>query len=160
LWAAAQGEALLDGTRDSLADRVRDAMLAEARAMIRTLLTDCDAASLLLERFGGLEAAWQALTAHLEAALPPAVTAVNPKTLILTLPHSSAGEVLRIRAQQAGSQVALAVLDSPSDVLICYEVAGISLQEALGSILKTEPAYAALAAKVWTRVDVSWGSGS
>jgi hypothetical protein len=76
---------------------------------------------------------------------------------VVLLPKSPAGAALGERLSHVVSDVPATLLESESDVVLCYEAAEISLFHAALALVGPDSAeYASLAERVWTRTDVAW----
>jgi serine/threonine protein kinase len=156
LWAAAAGKGVFAGGRNALIDGFREGMLAQARTAVLALLAEWDAATTLVDRCGNVEAAWQVITTHLDAARPSFTASERPQVLLIGMPTSVAGGQLRELTKEGWGGVPITVVDSSGDILICHELAGISVDEAANGLIGNDSTYAALAARVWTRLDINW----
>jgi len=160
LWAVAAGAFCPQGARGSLVQPLQKAIVARARRAVAALLEHFDAGTLLLESSGGEEGAWQSLTAQIAAAQPGIPPADKPRILLLALPSSQAGNLLRERACKAAASVPTMIVESVSDILVCQELAAVSPTEALPGSADNSVAWAPLAARVSTRCDVAWSGAS
>jgi eukaryotic-like serine/threonine-protein kinase len=160
LWAVAAGAFCPQGGRGSLVEPLQKAILAHARKAVGALLENFDAATLLVESSGGEEAAWTSLTAQIAAAQPAIAALERPRLLVLALPSSKAGNLLRERASSEALGIPTMIVDSAGDMLVCQEVAGVAPTEALPDSGDNNVAWAPLAARATTRIDVVWSSAS
>ena len=160
LWAVAAGAFCPQGARGSLVQPLQKAIVARARRAVAALLENFDAGTLLVESSSGEEGAWQALTAQITAAQPGIPATDKPRILLLALPSSQAGNLLRERACKAAASIPTMIVESAGDILVCQELAGVSPTEALPGSADNGAAWAPLAARVSTRSDVAWWGAS
>jgi hypothetical protein len=145
-WSAAHW---LDSLKRKLQDR--------ARAAVSAVLQDIDAAQLLLKSPAEADQATDTLRTHEQAALPALGAAPAWLHLVALLPKSPAGAELGERLTHVVPDVPATVLQSETDVVLCYEAAEIPLFQAALALVGSDTAeYASLAERVWTRTDVAW----
>lgn len=141
-----------DETWASLATDLRD----RARRLALEVLDDHDAAKFLLERHPNPAA----LNGSLREAAEQASLAVrcgDARTrLLAVVPRGRNGERLAKVIRDGMPDVALALFDADSDLVLCREGEDISLLSAATALIDDRPDYMAAARRVLTRTDVSW----
>jgi len=149
---------LLWGTGE-VAQRVKEELRQRALAAILAATKDFDASKLLLESRGA-DRAQQELVEHTAAVAPNLDVPEGWQHRVVALPDSQAGATVRDMLGSALADVPSTVIHSDGDIMICHEVANLSVSQMARLLIGEESAYAEAAPKVMTRVDVAWCSGT
>lgn len=151
LWrlAAATGEP---------AQRVKDELKHRVLAALLDATRDLDAAKLFLESRHDPAQALRDLLAAVASVLPKQEAPGNYQHLVLALPSSPEGAILRELLASALEEMPHTVLTSEDDIVLCHEVAGLPLRQVAELLLGDEAALAGAACHVLTRNDVTWSS--
>ena len=78
------------------------------------------------------------------------------EALLVTLPQSPAGRILRERLGHALKGLPVTYLESEKDVSISWEVAQVPLSQVLLQVSEHEPACKDMARRILMRTDVAW----
>jgi hypothetical protein len=160
LWTVAAGAFGPHSGRGNAVQPLQKAIAARARRAVNALLENYDAATLLFENTKDEEGAWQALAALITEAQPAAGLRDRPRMLLLGVPSSHAGNLLRERACRSAASVPTMIVESSGDLVVCAELADVSVLEALPAPENAGSDWARLAKRVSTRTDVAWSGTS
>jgi eukaryotic-like serine/threonine-protein kinase len=139
-----------------LAQGYKDKLLLRARPFLVKALEELDSAQLFLQSADAPNLVEDALNKYITLAQPKPCTSGGWKHLLLTLPDSPAGKELHEMINACVPDVPTTLLYSEEDLLLCFEVADLPIDEIMEALTGQEPHYARLAQRVLTRIDIPW----
>jgi hypothetical protein len=138
-----------------LARGYKDKLLLRARPFIVKQLKELDPAQLFLHS-DAPNVVEDALNKYITLAEPKLCTLGGWKHLLLALPDSPTGKELHEMINACVPDVPTTLLYSENDLLLCFEVANLAIDEIMDALTGQEPRYARLAQRVLTRIDIPW----
>jgi hypothetical protein len=143
---------------------VRAQMLARVTALARELvlrrLQKIDLAAMLLDESADSPARPSLLRQCLEAIQPPLQVCGGSRRLLCILPQQAVNADPQALARRLGSdvfqQLPTIVHDDSSDVVLLFEMGGISLHQAASALIDHRGDLADVASRVHTRCDIPW----
>jgi serine/threonine protein kinase len=149
LWALASGSG-------ELVQRVKDELQRRALVTLLDATRDIDAAKLFLESRHDPNEALRDLLAYIVSISPNLEVAKSSQHLVLALPDSPAGAILRPLLDSALADVAHTILNSERDMVLCHEVAHLPFGQLAQILIGEEVRLADTACHVLTRNDIPW----
>ncbi len=140
----------------NLARTYKEKLLARARPLVLSALQEVDPATLFCGSHQATSLLEDAVYRCVRLAQPKPAVSGGWKHSLLGLPDNPAGEKLHEMVTACQPDVATTTIKSEDDLIICLEAAHCPLDEMKATLVGPEPHYATLAARVLTRIDISW----
>jgi hypothetical protein len=142
----------------NLSEVLQADLQSRARAAMLDAITETDAAQLFLETRKEQDDAPVALAGYLEDAAPKLSAAAGWQHLVLCVPAGRAGDAVAKAIGREASDMPTTTLSSDGDIVLCREAAHYAIGQVAAALVGNDLALTDLAAKVMTRVDVSWAA--
>ena len=142
-----------------LEDPIRNAgHLRDEESEILDATRDLDAAKLLLESRREIDHVLRDLLAYIAPVTPNRDLPKGWQHLVVALPNSPAGTTVRQLLEPALAEAPNTFLESEGEIVLCYEVANLPLQQTAELFIGPEGPLADAVRQMLTRNDIAWST--